>query len=414
MPEFLELLPPADALARLLAAWQPVPAARMEGIATEKALGRVTAVTVRASAPLPGFDRSTVDGYAVHARDTFGASAGLPAYLQLASECKMGERPSLPLHAGQAMLIHTGGMLPDGADGVVMLEEAQVSRPAELEVLRAVAVGENVIPLGADVRAGQVVIPAGKRLNAAEIGGLMALGELRVQVTAQPRVGILSSGDEVIHPAGAPSPGQVRDVNSYSLSALVEGWGGRAVRYGIFPDRLEALSAALGRALQECDLAVITAGSSASVRDLTAQAIAAHAPPGVVVHGVQVRPGKPTLLGVCAGKPVIGLPGNPVSAMVIARLFVRPLLHRLLGMAEAAAEMGISAQLTANVPSKAGREDWLPVRLTRAGGQTLAEPIFFQSNLIFTLAQADGLIRIEADTTGLEAGCRVEVFGWGE
>jgi len=408
MPEFLQLLPPQEALKIWLENLPAVPM-REEEIESASALNRVTARAVVAPEPLPPFHRSTVDGYAVRAKDTFGASDSLPAYLELAGEVPMGAPPPFELKAAQAALIHTGGMLPEGADAVVMVEHTQLARPGEVEVLRAVAVGENVLLTGEDVSAGQTVIEAGRRLRPAEIGGLMALGITRVAVVKPPHIGILSSGDEVVSPEKQPGPGQVRDANSYSLGALIQAVGGMANRYGILPDRAEALESALAGALKECDAVVITAGSSASTRDLTAQVIHAAGAPGVLVHGVNVRPGKPTILAVCNGKAVIGLPGNPVSALVIAGLFLRPVIEHLLGMTRREIQPQVSARLTVNLPSQAGREDWVPVRLIAGVDGFRAEPVYYKSNLIFRLAQADGLLRIPADANGLAAGETAQV-----
>lgn len=408
MPEFLELLPPGDAL-DLLLRHLPPPQLSSEEVDSALALGRVTAAPVISPERLPAFSRSTVDGYAVRAQDTFGASDTLPAYLTLAGEVPMGSAPAFRLELGQAALIHTGGMLPEGADAVVMLEYTQASRPGEVELLRAAAPGENSLRAGEDVAVGQEVIPTGALLRPAEIGGLMALGILRVKVARPPVVGILSSGDEVIEPGQALRPGQVRDINSYTLSALVQKQGGTPRRCGIVPDRREALRAAMRSALDEYDLVVITAGSSASTRDLTAEIIGEMGAPGVLVHGVNVKPGKPTILAVCDGKPVIGLPGNPVSAFVIASLFVTPVIDHLLGQPARRPRPSLLARLTVNLPSQAGREDWVPVRLRPGQAELLAEPIFYKSNLIFTLVQADGLLHIPPDATGLESGARVQV-----
>jgi molybdopterin molybdotransferase len=408
MPEFLELLPPADALALLLD-HLPAPRALTEEIDTAQALNRVTARAVTAPEALPAFSRSTVDGYAVRARDTHGASDSLPAYLGLVGEVPMGSSAGFSIGAGQAALIHTGGMLPGGADAVVMLEYTQTARSGEIEVLRAAAAGENVLHAGEDVQVGDEVLPAGRRLRPAEIGGLMALGLVRVPVVVKPRVGILSSGDEVIDPSQQAGPGQVRDVNSYSLAALVEKHGGEPRRYSIIPDRRDAMEQALRLAWEECDLVVVTAGSSASTRDLTAEVIDGLGRPGVLAHGVNVKPGKPTILAVCDGKPVIGLPGNPVSALVIAGLFVAPVIERCLGLPQDYPRPAVSAVLTTNLASQAGREDWVPVRLAHSAAGYRAEPIFYKSNLIFTLAQADGMLHIPADATGLEVGAEVLV-----
>ncbi len=408
MPEFLTLLPPAEALKKLLDHLQagPVP----EQVETERALGRVLVSPVTAPHPLPEFPRTTVDGYAVRAADTFGASESLPVYLALIGEVAMGSAAEVALSAGECMLIHTGGMLPKGCDAVVMLEYTQQARPEEIEILRAVAVGENVIKVGEDVEDRQEVIPAGTRLRPAEIGGLMALGFTSVSVARKPEVGILSSGDEVIPPGEKPAPGQVRDINAYTLSTAVEDAGAEPVFYGIIPDTYQEMYAAAERARAKCDLVVVTAGSSASTRDLTSQILDQLGEPGVLVHGVNTRPGKPTILAVCDGVPMVGLPGNPVSALVNTRLFVVPVIKTLLGELTTRPRPMVFAKLSVNLPSQAGREDWVPVALNFVGDGYVAEPIFGKSNLIFTLSRADGLLKIPADATGLSAGELVEVF----
>ena len=419
MPEFLTLLPP-DAARDLLFSHLPKLAIESESIDVSTSLGRVLAEDIIAPHPLPDFQRTTVDGYAVRAGDTFGASDSLPAYLSLIGEVPMGDSPAFKLSEGQCALIHTGGMLPTGADAVVMLEYTQhiAGSPArsEIEIFRAVADGENVIHVGEDVAQGQLVQPKGTLIRPAEIGGLLALGITSVRVARKIQVGLISTGDEVIDPSQLPRPGQVRDINSYTLAALVEKSGGVAKRYGIFSDQFEALKDAAAQALSESDVVVITAGSSASTRDMTADVIRSLGAPGVLVHGINTRPGKPTILGVCNGKALIGLPGNPVSALVNGYLFVVPLIENLLG-AFPKPKATVLASLNVNLSSQAGREDWWPVRLLpspsrRGGGGEVvsAEPIFGKSNLIFTLAAADGLLKIHADATGLSAGEMVEVM----
>ncbi|HZU85887.1 MAG TPA: gephyrin-like molybdotransferase Glp [Anaerolineaceae bacterium] len=408
MPEFLSLLSPDEALAIWLGTI-PFRLPDSEKISTRQALGRVTTSAVISYEALPPFTRSTVDGYAVRAADTHGASESLPGYLTIIGEVLMGKATDLCVRPGECAVIHTGGMIPPGADAVVMMEYTQAARTGEVEVLRAVANGENIILVGEDVQPGQEVIPAGRRLRAPEIGGLMSLGYTTVNVARPPRVGILSSGDEVVPPEAQPGPGQVRDANSYALAALIEQHGGEAALYGIMPDRPEELEETMRRAMLECDLVVVTAGSSASARDLTAEVIGRMGKPGVLVHGVNTRPGKPTILAVCDGKPVVGLPGNPVSALVIAWWFLVPLLERWLGM-PLQARPQIGARLKVNVSSQAGRVDWVPVRLVDEDGERWADPIFYKSNLIFMLARADGLVRIPADANGLPAGELVQVW----
>ncbi len=406
MPEFLNLLPPEEALAT----WLPHVTHRVEAetVATADAWGRVLAADVRAPHPMPPFDRSAVDGYAVRAADTYGASESLPAYLTVIGEVPMGAAAAFALEAGQAALIHTGGMLPPGADAVVMVEYTQQVRPGEVEILRPVAVGENVLVQGEDVAAGAVVLPAGRRLRAAEIGGLMALGVVEVPVARRPVVGVIATGDEIVPPEAEPAPGQVRDVNTYTLRAEVQRAGGVARVYGIIPDRPEALAKVAAQALQECDVVVVTAGSSASTRDMTAEVLDALGEPGVLVHGVNTKPGRPTILAAAHGKPVVGLPGNPVSALVNVGLFVLPVMGVLQGETPRPAPL-LPVRLAVNLPSSSGREDWWPVRLRRTAEGWEAEPIFFKSNLIFTLARADGLLKVPADATGLAAGALAEV-----
>jgi molybdopterin molybdotransferase len=415
MPEFLTLIPPIEALHRLLLAL-PFVASLPEYIDTERSLGRVLAESVFAPYPLPTFPRSTVDGYAVRAADTYGASDSLPRYLKVTGEISMGVGANLTLASSHCALIHTGGMLPDGADAVVMIENTQPSRTGEIEILRSVAVGENIIQVGEDVSMGDEVIPVGTRVRPAEVGGLMALGLTKIAVMRKPRIGIISSGDEIVPPALPLHAGQVHDINAYTLSALIEDYGGMPVRYGIVPDEVKALHAVSAQALVECDAVVITAGSSASSRDLTAQVINTMGQPGVLVHGVNIRPGKPTILAVCNTKAVIGLPGNPVSALVVASLFVAPVVESLLrlrhssGLSRRTRGPSIRARLAVNIPSQAGREDWIPVRFIESPAGVTAEPLFGKSNLIFTLVRADGLIYIPPDITGITAGETVEVI----
>jgi molybdopterin molybdotransferase len=412
MPEFLTLLPPDEARTLLLSHLsQSIPDS--EFIDVPSSLGRILAEDIIAPHPLPDFQRSTVDGYAVRAGDTHGASDSLPAYLNMIGEIPMGDTPVFEIGSGQCALIHTGGMLPDGADAVVMLEYTQSVQKTEIEIFRAVADGENVIRVGEDVAQGQVIQAKGSLMRPAEIGGLMALGILKVRVAKKPQVGLISTGDEVIDPSQSPRPGQVRDVNSFTLGALVEKSGGIAKHYGIISDEFDALKNAAAKTLSECDVVIITAGSSASTRDMTAGVIRSLGRPGVLVHGINTRPGKPTILGLCDGKVVIGLPGNPVSALVNGYLFVVPVIEKLLG-ALPRPRPTVLARLTVNLSSQAGREDWWPVKLIVNPPSSIvnldADPIFGKSNLIFTLASADGLLRISPNATGLSAGDVVEVF----
>jgi molybdopterin molybdotransferase len=413
MPEFLTLLPPAEARTILLSHLAG-PLVDVEFLDSKSAIGRTVGDDIQAPHPLPEFLRSMVDGYAVRAVDTFGAGDSLPAYLEMVGEIPMGSRPSVQLGSAQCALIHTGGMLPDGADAVVMVENSQAYRQNEVEITHSVAAGENVIQIGEDVKQGQLVIRRGKLLREAEIGGLMALGIIQLPVIRKPIIGLISCGDEIVDPGESSlEKGLVRDINSYTLASLFTHAGAQPVLYGIVKDDFTVLLSVAQKALDECDAVVITAGSSASTRDRTAEIIGSLGSPGVLVHGINTRPGKPTILGVVNGKAVIGLPGNPVSALVNGFLFVVPVLDKLLG-ALPRHKPSILARLTVNLPSQAGREDWLPVRLISPspGRESilLADPVFGKSNLIFTLVDADGLIRIPTDSTGLAANEIVEVI----
>jgi molybdopterin molybdotransferase len=399
------------------------PYVQPEPCSVADALGRTLAQAAQAPHDLPDFVRSTVDGYAVRAVDTFGATAGLPAYLDVIGEAPMGARTEITMGPAQAVLVHTGGMVPAGADAVLMLE--YTSRAGDtplmgsaavqpgfaaysLEAQRPVASGENCIQVGEDVRTGDRVLEPGHVLRPQDLGALMALGITRVQVARRPRVAILSQGDEVVPPDVQPGPGQVRDINSYTLAGFVTQAGGLPLNYPIIPDRQDALDAAAQAALAEADVVVLTAGSSVSYRDLTANAINTLGRPGILVHGVAVRPGKPTILAVCDTKPVFGLPGNPVSCINIFQLFVSPTIYLLLGARPPRPHI-VKARLDRNIPAAAGRADFVRVRIEERNGEAWAVPVFGKSNLIYTLVRSEGSVAVPLNSNGIPAGTVVEV-----
>ena len=406
MPELFQVVTVAQALDRLLPRLAPL--GRVEPLGLLDALDRVTAEDLRSPVDLPAFARSTMDGFAVRAADTYGASEGLPAYLELCGEVPMGRAAEVAVGPGQAARVHTGGMIPPGADAVVMVENTQALGPDTVEVVRPVAVGENVVPVGEDVRRGDLLFAAGHRLRPQDLGGLAGVGIARVEVAARPRVAILASGDEVVPPERPVAPGQIRDINSYSIAAQARRAGGQPLLCGIAPDDAARLRAMAAEALDGADALIISAGSSVSTRDMTAQVIGELGAPGVLVHGVAIHPGKPTILALVGAKPVFGLPGNPVSTMIAFDLFVAPALRRLLGCG-AAAGGSVEARLARNVASRPGREDFVPVRLEDRAGALWAEPVFGKSNLIYTMAHADGLLRVPLDRSGLYAGDMVTV-----
>lgn len=392
--------PPA-AWARFLEHFRPQ--VRSERIATADAFDRVLAEQLTSPQDLPEFPRSTVDGYAVAAADTYGATPGLPAFLTVVGEVPMGKAAAIEIGPGEAALVHTGGMIPPGADAVVMIEYTQRADAASIEVFQPVAEGQSIVQIGEDIRRGQTILAPGHRLRPQDIGGLLALGITAVTVAVPPVVGIISTGDEVVPPDQPVQPGQVRDINSYTLAGLAERAGARAVRYGIIPDDREAIAAAARRAVQECDIVVFSAGSSVSYRDMTADVISELGQPGVLVHGVSVKPGKPTILAVCDGKAIFGLPGNPVSAMVIFDLFITPAICALQGTV-APPQTKVHARLARNIASDTGREDYIQVRLEERNRELWAIPVLGKSNLIYTLVNAEGTIKISLDSNGIRAG----------
>jgi molybdopterin molybdotransferase len=297
-------------------------------------------------------------------------------------------------------------MLPAGADAVVMVEQTQEAgvESVTVEVMRAAAPGENVVQVGEDVRTGDSILPRGHQLRPQDLGGLLALGITSVRAARPLRVGIISGGDELVEPSREPGPGRIRDINSYTLAALVRRAGHEPCLAGIFPDDYPVLERAARQAFASSDVLILSAGSSVSTRDMTAQVIAALGQPGVLVHGVSLKPGKPTILAVCDGKPVFGLPGNPVSCMVTFDLFVTPTLAHLSG-AQEPPRRTVTARLARNISSATGREDYIQVRLE--AGQAI--PVFGKSNLIYTLIRADGMLKIPLDVGGLATGAEVEV-----
>jgi molybdopterin molybdotransferase len=407
MKQMFKVLPPAEALSVLL---DELPrGVRDECISSAEALDRVLTEGLVAHSPLPSFPRGTMDGYAVRSRDTFGATEALPAYLTVIGEVAMARSSDLVVGPAQAVVIHTGGMIPAGADSVVMVEQTQKLNAANIEVLRAVAPGENTIGVGEDVKDGQPLFERGHVLRPQDLGGLMALGITHVRVAVRPRVAIISTGDEVVSPEATPGPGEIRDVNTYTIAGLVSQGGGVPLPMGIVGDEYEPLLSAARAALEAADVLVLSGGSSVSTRDLTADVVNHLGEPGVLVHGVALKPGKPTILGACGGKPVLGLPGNPVSAMVVAGLFLIPLLRRLQGAVDPPARQRVEALLARNISSAPGRDEYVPVRLAEREGQVWAEPVLGKSNLIYTLVKADGTMRVPLDSNGLHQGERVEV-----
>ena len=408
MPEFFNVLAPGDAL-EVLKLHLRGKVVQTELLDTAQALDRVVAEDIHSREDLPAFPRSAMDGFAVRSRDTFGASEGLPAYFNVVGEVLMGRAPQVSVSTGEAARVHTGGMLAQGADAVVMVENTQRVDETTIEVVRPAAPGENVIQVGEDIKTGGPVLERGHVLRPQDLGGLLALGVTQVSAARRPRVAIVSTGDELLDPGQTPAPGQIRDINTYTISALTSRAGGVPIPVGIFPDDFEAQREAAARGLELGDILVFSAGSSVSTRDLTSDVINSLGRPGVLVHGISLRPGKPSILGLVEGVPVFGLPGNPVSAMIVFDLLVRPTIYLLSGCEQPPAPHTVRARLLRDIASAPGREDYVQVRLTQENGDQCADPVFGKSNLIYTLIRADGTVKVPLDAGGLYAGEEVAV-----
>ncbi len=389
-----------------LTGFRPERRTGIETVSVTSALARIPARPVTAPHPLPGFARSTVDGYAVRAADTYGVSEGLPGYLQVIGSVLMGTEPSYLVGPGTAVSMPTGGVLPPGADAVVMIEYTQQAMTETIEVVRPVAPGEGVVRADEDAAQGAELVPAGRPLRPQDLGMLSAAGITAVAVHARPRVAIFSTGDEVVPPETAVlRPGQVRDATAAALGALVADSGGEPVSAGIVPDDPAALEAALRAALPVSDMIVISAGSSVGARDETAGVVARLGEPGIWCHGLAIKPGKPTLLADCGGVPVVGLPGNPRSALVVFRLLGIPLVRLIGGCTTPPPEPTVRVRLARDLPSATGRLDVVQVRVT----DDAATPLFGLSALLSVLTAADGFLIIPEEATGLGAGTEVDV-----
>jgi molybdopterin molybdotransferase len=394
----------ARTVAEALAGFQPALRTPVHTVPLSEALHRVPAGEVRAPSPLPGFVRSTVDGFAVRAADTYGASEGLPSYLDLLGAVRMGAAPTVAVSPGGCVAMPTGGVLPDGADAVVMVEFTAETMPGTIEVTRPVAPGGGLVRADEDVAAGAALVPAGRPLRAPDLGLLAAAGVTSVAVHARPRVAIISTGDEVVPPDTVElAPGQVRDATASALAGLVIDAGGEPLHAGIVGDEPGALKKRLYEVLPDADLVVVSAGSSVGARDETADAVAAVGE--VWCHGLAIKPGKPTLLADCGGTPLIGLPGNPLSALVVFGQVGVPLLWRIAGCEIPPPWPSTRARLSRDLASAAGRLDIVQVRV-RDG---VAEPLFGPSALLSVLTRADGYLVVPEPATGLDAGTDVEV-----
>ena len=408
MPEFLTLCTLDEARRRLAAALPPfVP--RSETLALAESLGRVAFAPIRSPEDVPPFARSTVDGFAVRSQDVWGASEGAPAYLAVIGEVAMGRPAAVTLGPNQAARIPTGGMLPVGADAALMVERTQPWGDDGVEVLSPVAPGENVVSAAEDVRAGDDVLEAGRLIGPAQIGALAAVGVTQVAVRRRPVVVVASTGNELVPPEEKPPPGRIRDINLPVLSAQVRQAGGEPRSLGILGDDAATIEAALRQALPAADMLAVSGGTSVGSEDVVVEVLARLGEPGILVHGLAIKPGKPTAIAVLDGKPAFALPGHPVSCAVVFDLLCAGLVRRMAGLPDPPARR-VQARLARPLASAPGREDFYRVRLEEIDGELQAVPLLGKSALISTLARADGLVRVPLEAEGLDAGELVEVL----
>jgi molybdopterin molybdotransferase len=411
LPEFLHVISSDEFIQRTSRFARPSP----EHVSLDAALQRLAAADTISPEDLPEWARSTVDGYAVRAEDTFGASDSIPCFLEITAAVEMGTIPDAVLSPGQAAQIPTGGFLPRGADAVVMVEYTNHAGGSSIEVSRPVTVGANVLEKGEDVKSGETVVRAGRVLRAQELGLLAALGIDRVPVYRKPRVAVISTGDEIVSVGKRPRPGQIRDANSHSISALVTSSGAAPIVFDIVPDNAKMLRESLERGLELGDLVVLSGGSSVGVRDLMVDVVSSLAGVELLAHGVAIRPGKPTMLAEWKGKAIFGLPGHPVSALIVAQVFLVPFLRYLQGCNLEKGPLGqrTKAELASSIHSIIGLEEFIRVGLTKtAKGACFAHPVFGKSGMLSTMVKADGLVVVPMNVEGFARGDTVEVVGW--
>lgn len=387
------------------------PQVQTEEIPLVETVARILAEDIVADVDLPDFPRAIVDGYALQGASTFGASEGNPAFLTVTGSIAMGESPEISIGPGEAVRIATGGMLPQGANSVVMIEHTEAIDDATIEVYRSVAPGQNMIAIGEDIKNKSRMLTQGQTIRPQEAGLLAALGKQKVTVFQKPVIGIISTGDEIIPITEAPTPGQIRDINTYTLMGLIHEAGAQALSFGIVRDDFETLFEKCKQALDQCDMILISGGSSVGARDFTVDVLSALQDAKILVHGISISPGKPTILAKVQNKAVWGMPGHVVSSMIVFSRVVKPFVEHFSGQTrKPEKEHRINARLSRNLASTQGRVDFIRVRLRREDGQLWADPVLGKSGLISTMVLADGLLEIDINTEGLDKGTEVEVI----
>lgn len=380
-----------------------------ETVGIENATGRILAEDIYSDEDIPHFNRSTLDGYAVKAKDTFGAGEAIPSILKLTGNVEMGKVADFSLKSGETAYVSTGGAMPEGSDCVAKIEIAEKIGD-EVLIYKSVAPATGVIFAGDDIKKGEVALKENQKISAKHIGTLAALGKSRVKVKRQPICGIISTGDEItsIDEKFDGKKARVRDVNSFFLKAQAIKFGCDVINYGICRDNKKELVSIIKKAYNECDIVLVSGGSSVGIMDRTADAIAEAAKARIFIHGISMKPGKPTVIARAGSKALAGLPGHPVSAYFVMEEIIQEIINTLYGVEKGIVPV-INAKINANISSNHGRDDFIPVRLEKNETGLTAIPIGYKSGLITLLSGADGYIKISGPLEGLDSGSMVEV-----
>ncbi|ADQ14530.1 molybdopterin molybdotransferase MoeA [Halanaerobium hydrogeniformans] len=409
MREFLELNPPKIF-------WEKIKEylvnkeLEVEKLNLDESLGRIVAEDILSPVDLPPFTRSTVDGYAVRAADTAGASASMPSFLELVGSVVMGEKTELEVLAGEAAAVPTGGMLPEGADAVLMIENTEKIDDITIESSKSLGIGENLVKKAEDIAKGEILFKKGHKLMARDIGALAGLGITELKCFKKPAVSVISTGDELIPPEAEAEAGQIRDINSYSIVSYLKKIGAAPNKVGIIEDNLASLKNSVKNELNQ-DLVLISGGSSVGIKDMTIEILDSLGEPGVLLHGLSIKPGKPTILAIIDQTIVIGLPGHPGSAWTVTTVLVSEIIKVLAGEKNIS-EIGlddekyiIKAKLSRAIVSDKGREEYIPVKITKnSSGELLAIPQLGKSSLISNLVKGDAVLKIKSYQEGKELG----------
>tara|TARA_Y100000994_G_scaffold14004_2_gene10815 strand:+ start:1738 stop:2970 length:1233 start_codon:yes stop_codon:yes gene_type:complete len=409
MSEFFEVVSPAEAISKITS-HNDFRSLKTETLDTISCHNRITSENVTSNSDLPHFNRSSMDGYAIKSNDSSGVSSSSPNYIKVIEEIKMGYTPNEKLKNGECSRIFTGGMIPEGADSVIMEEDTEILNDDFIEIKKSLSVGENIIFKGEETKKNNLILSKGHKIRSQDIGSMLESGITSLKVYKKLIIGVLSSGDELLDPSEDLQPAKIRDINTYTISTLIKSIGHKVKNFPIMPDNFESQLEQAKKAFNECDILIFSAGSSISYRDTTSKVISNLGLPGILVHGVSVKPGKPTILAICDKKIIIGLPGNPVSASMIFTNIIRPIIYKTYNFEPL--EPYILCKLNDDISSHTGRVDYVPVKLSVKDGISYAQPILGKSNLINTLVHSDGYITVPSEKRGLYKNSTVKVSNY--